>query len=68
MGGQEAMRRLKELDPDVKAIVVSGYSSDPVMARYSDYGFSGCVQKPFQTEELIRVVAEVAAIPTPSTD
>ena len=60
MGGRETVLRLKEIDPHVKAIVVSGYSSDPVMAQYREHGFCGCVQKPFQPDELARVVAEVA--------
>ena len=39
MGGIEAIKRLQELDPQVKAIVSSGYSNDPVMSDYKRYGF-----------------------------
>ena len=63
MGGVEAVRRLGDLDTAVRAIVVSGYSSDPVMARYTEYGFRGCVMKPFSPKELTRVVARVLAQP-----
>lgn len=52
MGGEEAMRRLLEMDPGVKAMVCSGYSNDPVMARYYDYGFRGVLPKPFNIEDL----------------
>lgn len=52
MGGEETMRRLLELDSEVKAIVCSGYSNDPVMARYYDYGFKGVLSKPFNIEDL----------------
>ncbi|MEM1178381.1 MAG: ATP-binding protein [Acidobacteriota bacterium] len=52
MGGQEAMRRLLEIDPDVRAIVYSGYSNDPVLANYRDYGFIGRLTKPFRLTEL----------------
>ncbi len=61
MGGKEAVRKLKEMDPDARAIVSSGYYSDPVMANYRDYGFDGVVPKPYQIEELGRVVKEVMA-------
>jgi len=62
MGGKEAMETLLQLDPAVKAIVSSGYSDDPVMARYGEYGFRGAVTKPFRFEELGRVVRDVIAI------
>jgi PAS domain S-box-containing protein len=59
MGGQEAIRRLKEIDPAAKAIVSSGYSYDPVMADYRKFGFSGIIPKPYRMEEMGRVLAEV---------
>ncbi|MCP3676955.1 MAG: response regulator, partial [Deltaproteobacteria bacterium] len=46
MGGRKTIERLKELDPSVKAIVSSGYSNDPVMSSYREYGFEGIVEKP----------------------
>jgi PAS domain S-box-containing protein len=59
MGGREAIRELLEIDPKVKAIVSSGYSSDPVMSEYKAYGFAGVVEKPYRMQELGRVVQEV---------
>ena len=41
MGGQETIKRLLEIDPDVCAIVSSGYASDPVVSQFEDYGFRG---------------------------
>ena len=61
MGRLEAMKRLREFDPRVKAMVSSGYWDDPVMANPMDYGFKGVSPKPFSGEELLRVVAEVIA-------
>lgn len=52
MGGREAIKQLLEIDPDAKAIVSSGYSTDPVMADYKKYGFSAVVTKPYSVGEL----------------
>lgn len=51
MGGQIAIKKLLDLDPEAKAIVSSGYSSDPVMSDYAAYGFKGCLRKPFKIDE-----------------
>jgi two-component system cell cycle sensor histidine kinase/response regulator CckA len=59
MGGQEAFRKLFEIDPQVKAIVSSGYSSDPVLSDYRSYGFSGIVAKPFRLKDLTEEVKRV---------
>jgi PAS domain S-box-containing protein len=60
MGGKDAVRRLREIDPDVKAIVSSGYSNDPVMAKHREFGFSGVVIKPYQIEDLARALNQIA--------
>lgn len=52
MGGREALERLLDIDPDVKAIVSSGYSNDPIMAEYRQHGFKGVVAKPYGVREL----------------
>jgi len=52
MGGKETVQELIEIDPEVKAIVSSGYSTDPVMADFRKYGFSGGVAKPYKLKEL----------------
>jgi len=59
MGGKETMEKMREVDPDVKAIVSSGYSNDPVMANYRSYGFRGIVPKPYRIEELSQVLHDV---------
>ncbi|NTV14967.1 MAG: PAS domain S-box protein [Desulfobulbaceae bacterium] len=61
MGGREAMARIRELDPAARAIVSSGYSNDPVLANFAEYGFCGRVAKPYQIEELLRVLERVLA-------
>ena len=52
VGGVEALARLRAIDPSVKAIVVSGYSDDEVMADPRRYGFFAAVSKPFSAEEI----------------
>jgi len=59
MGGMDALDRLRELDPDVKAIVSSGYCCDPVMSDPSAYGFKGVVPKPYDFKLIRKVVADV---------
>jgi CheY-like chemotaxis protein len=59
MGGKETIRQLKQIDPDVRAIVSSGYSNDPVMAQFRDHGFSGVVPKPYGTEDLALALDEL---------
>lgn len=61
MGGQEAVRRMKEIDPAVRAIVSSGYAMDPVMSKFRDHGFCAMIAKPYEIDALGRVVAEVLA-------
>ena len=60
MGGQETIEMLKEIDPSVKAIVSSGYSDNPVIADYKQYGFCEVVAKPYEmvefSQKLYRVV------------
>lgn len=53
MGGKETVERLLAIDPAVKAIASSGYSDDPVMASYSEYGFAAALPKPFRVDDLV---------------
>ncbi len=52
MGGKETIKKLREINPNVKAIVSSGYSNDPVMANYREYGFCGLFAKHHKVTEL----------------
>lgn len=59
MGGKEALEKLIEIDPDVKAIVSSGYSNDAAMSDFRKYGFKDVVVKPYKIEELSEVLNRV---------
>ena len=52
MGAEETIRPLRVIDPDVKAVVSSGYFNDPVMEDYKKYGFAGTIEKPYKLDEL----------------
>lgn len=58
-GGLETLKKLLEIDPNVKAIVCSGYSNDPIIANYREYGFKGALCKPFQLEEFSNAIHEL---------
>ena len=61
MGGKETMKELLKIDPHVKVIVSSGYSSDPIMSDYKQYGFRDVIAKPYKIEELEEVIERVIA-------
>ena len=59
MGGRDAIRRIKEMDPKAKGIVSSGYSNDPIMSSYKEYGFSGVLTKPYRYDDLMKTLYDV---------
>ena len=59
MGGRETIAHLRAMDPQVRAIVSSGYATDPLMANFSAYGFRGAVSKPYTVEALQEVLQRV---------
>jgi CheY-like chemotaxis protein len=56
MGGKEAVKKLLEIDPGAKAIVSSGYSNDPIMARFREYGFCEVILKPYTVKSFSSVL------------
>ena len=59
IGGKEAVKTLLQYDTDLKAIVSSGYSNDPVMARHMEYGFIDKIMKPYNLQIVSKVVKRV---------
>ena len=62
MGGKATMEKLVEMDKDVKAVVSSGYSNDPVMSNYRSYGFRAAVKKPYLIQELSEALQSVLGL------
>ncbi|AFM24727.1 PAS domain S-box protein [Desulfomonile tiedjei] len=61
MGGAETMQMLLHIDPNVKAVVSSGYSNDPLMADYATFGFKAMVAKPYTAKQLSDTLKRVMA-------
>lgn len=58
-GGTETIKELLEIDPEVNAIVSSGYSDNMTMAKYSEFGFKAVVSKPYTIEELGKTLGQL---------
>jgi DNA-binding NarL/FixJ family response regulator len=56
MGGEEAMRELLQIDPDINAIVSSGYSDSAVISEYKTRGFKAYLSKPYDIDSLNRTL------------
>ncbi len=62
MGGKETIAGLREINPDLHAIVSSGYPDDPVMLNYTEYGFAAKLVKPYTMEILSEVLQRVLGL------
>jgi CheY-like chemotaxis protein len=58
-GGKETVSSLKRINPEVRAVVSSGYANDAVMTDYAEFGFSGKLAKPYTMEDLGLVMKAV---------
>jgi len=59
MGGMEAIRIMREQGIPFKAVVITGYSNDPVISDYKSYGFDAFLTKPFTSEDLLFTVKKI---------
>lgn len=59
MGGAETILELAKINTKVKAVVSSGYSNDPIMSNYQDYGFCGVIPKPYTKEQMEGVLDQI---------
>ncbi|WDP89444.1 MAG: response regulator [Desulfobacter sp.] len=61
MGGEEAARKILDMDPQARLVVSSGYLDDPVMADYPSYGLKGAIPKPYRLNDLKEMVANLVS-------
>ncbi|MEX0602965.1 MAG: PAS domain S-box protein, partial [Bacteroidota bacterium] len=59
MGGKETFFRIKELDPDIRVIISTGYSNTSIESSPLVNSVDGFLQKPYQLEELSEMMREV---------
>ena len=67
-GGKEIVHRLKVIDPAIKVLASSGYTSDDVMARPKDFGFDGSLPKPYSVQDLRAAMAGLLPCEQPESD
>ncbi len=63
IGGNETLKKLLDINPDIKAIVSSGYSKDGVIADYETHGFKAYLPKPYTMTRLSEVLHDVLMEP-----
>jgi two-component system cell cycle sensor histidine kinase/response regulator CckA len=56
MGGLATIERLRQIDPNVNAIICSGYSDEAALSKFLTYGFHAALPKPFTRHELVDVL------------
>ncbi len=52
MSGKDAIARLRAYDPEIRAIISSGYPNDPAVADYREHGFIGVMNKPYELRQM----------------
>jgi signal transduction histidine kinase len=58
-GGEDTYERLREIEPEVKVLLSSGYSLNGRASRIMDRGCSGFIQKPYTLNELSQKIKEI---------
>jgi signal transduction histidine kinase/ActR/RegA family two-component response regulator len=51
-GAKAAVNEILRMHSDAKTVVISGYSDDPAVVRFREYGFSGVIVKPYDAAQL----------------
>jgi DNA-binding NtrC family response regulator len=59
LGGEEAFRAMRQMRPDVRVVLMSGFSRHELASRYGSEGLAGFIQKPFRVEELQACLATI---------
>lgn len=63
MDGAEAYRQMRQLRPDLKAVLMSGFNRVDAVDRFVGQGLAGFVQKPFEIDTLVAELRQVMEAP-----
>jgi len=58
-GAKYTIEKLKIIDPDVKAVVMSGYTDSDIMENYKNYGFIDVLSKPYDRKRIIEILSKI---------
>ncbi|MDQ6950033.1 MAG: PAS domain S-box protein [Mariprofundales bacterium] len=58
MDGETALLALRKIDPTVRVLISSGYSSSELASRFAKQHLSGFVHKPYTPQQLIAAVGQ----------
>jgi CheY-like chemotaxis protein len=58
-GGVETIRKLREIDPEVRAFISTGNVSAHEIKNYREHGFRSVLAKPFKPKELKQALLDV---------
>lgn len=64
LDGEQALRQIRRISPDVRVILTSGFTEEAAAARFADLGLAGFIQKPYQPDALIKKFREVLEKPS----
>jgi len=59
MGGEQCFKHLRELHPEVRAIIASGYDNEDMARQFLGMGFCGYLTKPYRVGDLGRIIKKV---------
>jgi len=60
MGGKETLEKIREIDPNIKIILSSGYKTE-VLENYKDMGFNFVLKKPYTIFELKQAISQISS-------
>lgn len=59
MGGEKTLAELRKIDPEVVAVVSSGYADNAILSNPEAHGFKGMITKPFRAAEMLQTVKRI---------
>ncbi len=57
-GARETIADLRQLDPEVRAVVTSGYATDPILNDFRRFGFTAALSKPYTVQTIEQAISK----------